>query len=64
MTYELEFTEKWVCRLTVEAGSRKEAIEKANKTLNEGSYAWQSTGIVRMAKCRRIPEKEAKEHER
>lgn len=42
--YIVTATEVFSTRVEVEAKSKKEAIQKADTELNEGSYFWASTG--------------------
>ena len=52
-TYELEFRETLVAVVQVEAHSRREAIAKANKMLEDGRDGWDSIG-QRLHRCKEI----------
>lgn len=49
-TYVVTSTERLVCRLEVEATSRKDALRKADAVLTHGRYEWKSHGITMKVK--------------
>jgi hypothetical protein len=45
-TYVVTSTERLVCKVEVEATSKKDAIRRTNAILNGGHYNWQSAGVT------------------
>jgi len=44
--YVVTSTERLVCRMEVEATSKKDAIRRTNAILQSGHYNWQSAGVT------------------
>lgn len=48
--YVVTSTERLVCRLEVEATSKKDALRRASAILEHGHYNWESHGVTMTVK--------------